>query len=111
MTCQSFREAYSARLDSEETGLEATALDAHLASCPACRQWVPAADRLTRQTRIVAAPEVPDLTAEILARAPQSLFCETAGGRRPPDVSSPATGTKDGTTGPCAAQPIVVPIR
>jgi predicted anti-sigma-YlaC factor YlaD len=83
MKCQSFREAYSARLDNEEMGLEAAALDAHLASCPACRPWALTADQLTRQTRIIPAPEVPDLTAEILARASQA----TSGGLRPSSVS------------------------
>jgi predicted anti-sigma-YlaC factor YlaD len=105
MKCQSFREAYSARLDHEEMGLEAAALDAHMASCLGCRHWASAAEQLNRQTRVMAAPVIPDLTAEILARTPQSVlslpsraagarFRETLGGLRRPNVSrfSPRQG-------------------
>jgi len=44
--------------------------DAHLESCAACRQWQRDAAALTRGLRLRPAVDVPDLTAQVLAAAP-----------------------------------------
>lgn len=67
MSCGRFREAVSARLDGEPLGLSASALDAHLASCPDCARWAEAAAAVTRRARLDVRP-VPDISDEIVAR-------------------------------------------
>ena len=66
MECTHFREAISARLDGEEAGMPAAALDAHLAGCRACRAWSEELTGLHRLVRVRSADHVPDLTAEIV---------------------------------------------
>lgn len=72
MRCDLSREAVSARLDGEPlpTGVDADALDAHLAGCPGCQEWESAALVLHRQTRLRSAPVVSDRTEAILASVP-----------------------------------------
>jgi len=45
-------------------------LDAHLAGCPACRNWADAAAEVTRRARLTPATAVPDVTAAVLGRLP-----------------------------------------
>jgi predicted anti-sigma-YlaC factor YlaD len=49
MDCAFYREAISARIDGQEQALERDALDAHLASCQACRSWSDVAVVVTRE--------------------------------------------------------------
>lgn len=70
MSCDHWRELASARLDGELAGDEATALDAHLATCPACRSFAADAADLGRAVRVRPAEPVPDLYAAIMAAAP-----------------------------------------
>jgi predicted anti-sigma-YlaC factor YlaD len=78
MDCAQYREALSARLDGEPPSLPDGDLDRHLRACPGCTAWSAAATRATRLVRLAPAPEVPDLSARILAavavaeRAPAS---------------------------------------
>jgi predicted anti-sigma-YlaC factor YlaD len=67
MSCDRYREALSARLDGEPAALPAAEVDAHLAGCPDCAAWQTAALRATRLVRLAPAPEVPDLSAAVLA--------------------------------------------
>jgi predicted anti-sigma-YlaC factor YlaD len=67
MDCTFYREAVSARIDGEDGGVEAAALDAHLAACRSCRQWAEAAVRVTRAARVAPAGQVPDLSGPIMA--------------------------------------------
>jgi predicted anti-sigma-YlaC factor YlaD len=79
--------ALSARLDGEDPGVPAPALDAHTGACPACRTWLDRAEHLKRAMRVQAA-EVPDLTAAVLAgvaadpRSGPVRRASLAGGRR-----------------------------
>lgn len=63
--CERWREALSARIDGEDSG--PGDVDAHLASCAACRAWMITAATVTRSLRLQPAEPVPDLTASILA--------------------------------------------
>ena len=72
-SCPIVREALSARLDGEPLGMPAATLDAHLAGCPACREWAEDAAVVTRLARLAAAPPVPDLTAAVLTALPREL--------------------------------------
>jgi predicted anti-sigma-YlaC factor YlaD len=67
MRCSQARTALSARLDGEDPGVVASALDDHLAACAGCRQWLAAAGRLDAAPLAVPAPP-PDLTAAVLTR-------------------------------------------
>jgi predicted anti-sigma-YlaC factor YlaD len=67
MNCNTARTAVSARLDGEELGVDPAELDKHLARCPACRAFRRDAEAMHRESRLAEAPEVPDLTAPILA--------------------------------------------
>ena len=71
MQCTPYREALSARLDGESPGLPAGELDAHLDACPGCASWERQAELVTRRARLVSAPDVPDLTASVLAALPR----------------------------------------
>jgi predicted anti-sigma-YlaC factor YlaD len=68
MDCTTCRELLSARLDGEDTGLEAGAADAHLAGCPACQAFLAGSAELSRRVRVGEAEPIPDQTAAILAR-------------------------------------------
>jgi predicted anti-sigma-YlaC factor YlaD len=73
MQCPGFREAASARLDGESPGMPVAELDAHLAGCRACSTWLADAAVVTRRARLAPAPQVPDLTAAVLAALPPRL--------------------------------------
>jgi predicted anti-sigma-YlaC factor YlaD len=67
MDCTNCRELLSARLDGEDTGLEAGAADAHLAGCPGCQAFLAGTGELSRRVRVGEAEPIPDQTAAILA--------------------------------------------
>jgi predicted anti-sigma-YlaC factor YlaD len=71
-SCERFQDALSARLDGEAppTGLDAEALDAHVAGCAACSAFRVGATAQHRALRVRAAEPVPDLTQRILERLP-----------------------------------------
>ncbi len=71
MTCDLFREALSAHVDGEAADVPEAVIDDHLHTCSGCRAWSAAVEDLVRVTRISPAEPVPDLTAAILAKAPQ----------------------------------------
>ncbi|HEY4625693.1 MAG TPA: zf-HC2 domain-containing protein [Blastococcus sp.] len=73
MSCASFTEAISARLDGEPLGMPARELDDHLAGCPSCAAWADDAALVTRRARLAPAPPVPDLTATVLSALPREL--------------------------------------
>jgi predicted anti-sigma-YlaC factor YlaD len=68
MNCEACREAISALLDNEDPGIDPTLVQAHLATCAACRAETTQASRLQRWLRLRPAESVPDLTPAILAR-------------------------------------------
>ncbi len=67
------REALSARLDGEESPTESTAVDAHLATCPACSQFGDEAAQITTLARGVTATPAPDVSAKILLSTADGL--------------------------------------
>ncbi|MBV9921216.1 MAG: zf-HC2 domain-containing protein [Pseudonocardia sp.] len=66
MACRRVQEAISARIDGEDPGLTAAQVDAHLASCPACRAFAMSAATVHRKVRVQPAETVPDLADAIL---------------------------------------------
>jgi predicted anti-sigma-YlaC factor YlaD len=72
VACERFREALSARLDGEDDPGETAALDAHLETCAACRQWADDAQAVTRLARIsfVGDPAELDVAKLLAATAP-----------------------------------------
>jgi len=66
MRCDRIREAISARIDGEEPGLPADALDAHLTVCAACRGWQQRAHSVTRRARLGGSYLDHDLTPQVL---------------------------------------------
>lgn len=70
MNCSDAREAISTRLDGEQSGIDTTQVEGHLAGCGECRAFDIAATQLHRLVRLRPAEAVPDLTAPILAAAP-----------------------------------------
>ena len=65
-TCEQWQDAVSARLDGEDPGIPAGALDAHLATCARCRNFAARIDPLDRLTH-TSRYDVPDRSADILA--------------------------------------------
>jgi predicted anti-sigma-YlaC factor YlaD len=69
--CDGYREALSARLDAEQLPPDRVSdLDAHLASCPACRRWQDDAAAVTRRFRTGPAAAGVDVTGAVLPAAP-----------------------------------------
>jgi len=60
----------SAQLDGEDDPVLRPLVDEHLARCAGCRDWLDRAAVVNRLTRTAAVPEVPDLSAAILAALP-----------------------------------------
>jgi len=85
--CRDARNALSARLDGEETGVDATDLDVHLGGCADCRAWS-AACRLPLRSPAPA----PDLSARILD-AMATADPRPAGPARAPALGTTALGT------------------
>ena len=78
MDCTTCRETISARLDGETLGtdsdlVEAHLVEAHLASCVACRGYLAKATALQRSLEQWRTEQVPDLTGPILARIGQAV--------------------------------------
>ncbi|GAB3566752.1 hypothetical protein GCM10027445_14080 [Amycolatopsis endophytica] len=70
MDCATAREAISATLDGEEPGVDAAALDQHVARCPACLAWQDDAAAVTRLARLEPALPSPDVTGRVLDHLP-----------------------------------------
>lgn len=70
--CTQCKEALSARLDGEESAAERHSIDAHLASCAACRRFADEAARVTRLARTAVATQEPDVVETVLAAAPRA---------------------------------------
>jgi predicted anti-sigma-YlaC factor YlaD len=66
MRCHDCRIAISARLDGEDPGRPAAAVEAHLAGCDACRAFATGAESLHRSVRLTPAAPMADLTPAIL---------------------------------------------
>lgn len=92
MKCDAYREAISARIDGEDVGLEPPAIDAHLATCAACRAWADAAIGVTRAARVGVAETVPDLSRSIMATARLAAASPRAGGVRSRAGTRPGQG-------------------
>lgn len=67
MECTQFRDALSARLDGEDPGLPAEALDTHLAGCAGCRAWEEAAVSLARRARLAPVGDERDVDLDLAA--------------------------------------------
>jgi predicted anti-sigma-YlaC factor YlaD len=77
LSCDQARLALSARVDGEPLGVPAERLDAHMATCAGCADWLVRAEQLTRLVRVQPA-RVPDLTATILAAVAADRTAATA---------------------------------
>ncbi|GID30017.1 zf-HC2 domain-containing protein [Paractinoplanes brasiliensis] len=90
MACERWREMLSAQLDGEDVPAERAAVEAHLAGCAGCREWLDQAAAVNRLTSTgMATP--PDLTAAILAALPGA-----AEGVRRAAAGDPARATETG---------------
>lgn len=70
MGCERYREALSARLDGEDGPAGRVDVDAHLAACPACRQWYADAAAVTRLARIGLAVAGRGVSDQVLDAVP-----------------------------------------
>jgi predicted anti-sigma-YlaC factor YlaD len=70
MRCDGTRVAISARIDGEDPGVPDGAIEAHLATCAACRDWQQRAHAMTRRARLGGRFLEHDLTAQVLAAIP-----------------------------------------
>lgn len=71
MDCTTAREAASARLDGELSAVMDVALEEHLVSCAVCRAHAAQLAAATRRARLQVAPQLPDLTAAVVAQVRQ----------------------------------------
>jgi predicted anti-sigma-YlaC factor YlaD len=65
MNCDQWQEAISARLDGEESGIDAALVDAHLATCAPCRAFEVLGQEALRRSRLREADAQPDLSRHI----------------------------------------------
>jgi predicted anti-sigma-YlaC factor YlaD len=70
MDCDRAREAISARIDDEDSGVPDAVLAAHLSGCADCRAWEQRAHVVTRRARLGSAFLDHDLTTLVLAKVP-----------------------------------------
>src|SRR6187549_2635462 len=70
MACERWRELVSAQLDGEDDPADRPRVEDHLSGCAGCREWLDRAATVNRLTRTGLVPEVPDLSAAILAALP-----------------------------------------
>jgi predicted anti-sigma-YlaC factor YlaD len=70
MECDTVREALSARIDDEDSGVPDAVLAGHLAGCADCRAWEQRAHLVTRRARLGGVFLDHDLSARVLAAAP-----------------------------------------
>ena len=70
MDCESAREAISARIDGEDSGVPDATCEEHLAGCADCRQWQQRAHTVTRRARLGGAFLDHDLAPRVLAAQP-----------------------------------------
>ena len=81
MDCDRAREAVSARIDGEDSGVPDSALAAHLSDCDGCRAWEQRAHVVTRRARLGGAFLDRDLSARVLAAAPTARRTRTVSQR------------------------------
>lgn len=67
MRCEDCRDAISARMDGEDTGVERGVVEHHLEGCAACRAFSERAAHVTRLARIRPAEDLPDVLPGLLA--------------------------------------------
>jgi predicted anti-sigma-YlaC factor YlaD len=67
LSCKVIRGASSARLDHEEQTISDALIDAHLATCADCRNYVGGLEQLNRRLRLQVLQPVPDLVNAILS--------------------------------------------
>jgi predicted anti-sigma-YlaC factor YlaD len=67
MECERWREAISAMVDGETSGIDEALVTAHLEHCAGCREFRASSERLRRASRLQSAPHIPDLSAQIVA--------------------------------------------
>ncbi|GIM72183.1 zf-HC2 domain-containing protein [Actinoplanes auranticolor] len=72
MACERWRELVSAQLDGEDDPADRPRVEQHLAGCAGCREWLEQAATVNRLTRTGLVPDVPDLSAAILAALPSA---------------------------------------
>ena len=70
MDCERAREAVSARIDGEDSGVPDSELATHLSGCSGCRAWEQRAHVVTRRARLGGAFLDHDLTGRVLAAVP-----------------------------------------
>ena len=70
MECDRVREAISAWIDGEDSGLPDDVLQSHLAGCHGCREWQQQAHAVTRRARLGGSFLDHDLTARVMAAIP-----------------------------------------
>lgn len=68
MDCDTAKDAISAELDHEDTGVDPAELHAHVAGCVGCGRFAQGVTALHRATRLRAAEPVPDLVGAVLAQ-------------------------------------------
>lgn len=116
LSCDSVRDAISARLDSEHSGAGSKPVDAHLATCEYCQRFEAEATALTRQAGLQASRPAPDALKSLLA----AELAQTVGPpspratRRAPQVR-PAIGLRHsarwaGALAPAAVVAIAIPL-
>jgi predicted anti-sigma-YlaC factor YlaD len=64
--CEDIRQAVSARLDGEPTGLKRETVDVHLAGCPDCLRFQAGLSTLSRQVGLQMSRPAPDALKEVL---------------------------------------------
>jgi predicted anti-sigma-YlaC factor YlaD len=69
--CVRYREALSARIDGEDEAIDPALVDAHLASCAACRDWEREALAVTRLVRLQPMPASPPPVSRLMAGFPK----------------------------------------
>lgn len=68
MGCEPYMVAISAAVDGEDPQIDPATLEEHLAGCASCRRFADDAASMRRRHRVGAAPDLPDLSRQVVQR-------------------------------------------
>jgi predicted anti-sigma-YlaC factor YlaD len=68
MGCEPYMVAISAQVDGEDPDIDTATLEEHLQHCASCRRFADDAASMRRRSRVGAAPDIPDLSRQVVQR-------------------------------------------
>ncbi|MFN7151091.1 MAG: zf-HC2 domain-containing protein, partial [Microthrixaceae bacterium] len=68
MGCEPYMVAISAQVDGEDPPIDPASVEQHLQGCASCRRFADDATSMRRRSRVATAPNLPDLSRQVVQR-------------------------------------------